>query len=209
MKLDRVKYRDGRPYVETHPKSRKSPMRTFGAIRSCQICGDPFFATSHNIKRGNGRFCTHSCARSVRLGSLSPGWKGGRTTNGANGYILIFTPSHPFHTQEGYVLEHRLVMESLLGRYLTPSETVHHRNESPSDNRPCNLHLFATNGKHTSFHSKNRIYVTGKKHASKYRRLFNKTLRELSVELGISPQGVCYRIKKNKIQRSSPCVLSA
>ena len=58
-----------------------------------------------------------------------------------NGYILIYTPDHPLADQKGYVLEHRLVVEKRIGRYLLRSEPVHHINGIRNDNRDENLQL--------------------------------------------------------------------
>jgi hypothetical protein len=60
------------------------------------------------------------------------------------GYRLLRRPDHPRANVNGFVPEHRLVMEELLGRYLEPSETVHHRNGERADNRPENLELWVS-----------------------------------------------------------------
>lgn len=82
----------------------------------------------------------------VKKGSDSHKWKGGRTYD-ARGYVLIWT-------EEGYVKEHRLVMEKIIGRKLTPKEQVHHKNFIRDDNRRKNLQLFSDKKSHLSFHRK-------------------------------------------------------
>ena len=67
---------------------------------------------------------------------------GGSRVFQRGGYVLIHTPTHPDSYKDGYVLEHRLVMEQVLGRRLVKGETVHHKNGRRDDNRPENLELW-------------------------------------------------------------------
>ena len=84
----------------------------------------------------------------------NPVWKGGRYKR-QDGYIAILKPDHPFaDTYHGYVLEHRLVVEDYLGRYLTPSEVIHHKNGKRDDNRLENLELLQSQSYHLSNHFK-------------------------------------------------------
>jgi hypothetical protein len=84
-------------------------------------------------------------------GSNNPQWKGGSYLS--HGYRFIYDPNHPLsNRQEGYVLEHRLVMEFLIGRLLTDDEVVHHRDAVRHNNLSCNLFLFPNHSAHTGFH---------------------------------------------------------
>lgn len=62
--------------------------------------------------------------------------------------MLVRQPDHPRATRGGYVLEHIVVMESMIGRSLVKGETVHHKNGVRDDNRPENLELWVTAPRH-------------------------------------------------------------
>jgi hypothetical protein len=74
-------------------------------------------------------------------GERNTNWKGGKKkTHG--GYVEVLAPfGYPHPTKHRYVMEHRLVMERHLGRYLEAWEFVHHRNGVKNDNRVENLVL--------------------------------------------------------------------
>lgn len=73
-------------------------------------------------------------------------WKGGRIAKG--NYIYIYQPYHPNATVKGYVAEHRLVMEKMLGRFLKADETVHHKNAIKDDNKIENLEIILSGAIH-------------------------------------------------------------
>lgn len=72
-----------------------------------------------------------------------------------DGYIAVRFIDHPKSTKEGYVMEHILVMEAVLGRWLKDNECVHHINGNRADNRKENLVVMTKSG-HMSLHSKAR-----------------------------------------------------
>lgn len=83
-------------------------------------------------------------------------WKGGRCTREGD-YVYLKAEDHPNKNSQGYVAEHRLVMEEHLGRYLEPQEVVHHIDKDKQNNSIENLELFATNGEHLAHELKGQI----------------------------------------------------
>lgn len=67
-------------------------------------------------------------------------WKSGKIKN-VHGYISVKSESHPYCNNRGYVLEHRLVMEQYIGRYLRETEDVHHKDHNRSNNSIENLEI--------------------------------------------------------------------
>lgn len=104
----------------------------------------------HSVKVHRTGF---TAPRTVQLatGAAHHNWKGGTWIH-ADGYICEYAPWHPAAAgQKGYVLQHRLVMERELGRYLSSNELVHHINEDKTDNRAENLELM-NRSTHMSHH---------------------------------------------------------
>ena len=69
------------------------------------------------------------------------------------GYLLALVPNHPNARKDGYLYDHRVVMENFLGRLLLNTEVVHHINGVRDDNRIENLELM-TLASHSSLHHK-------------------------------------------------------
>lgn len=137
----------------------KIPGKRYGFryILECNECHKEFSINGAHFKEGVGKFCSYSCRQTNRMKQLTGDkhyqWKGGRNTN-PGGYIIVFSPNHPFKmaTGSGYVLEHRLVMEKHIGRYLRKDEIVHHINHIKTDNRIENL-IILNSSQHSTHHS--------------------------------------------------------
>jgi len=109
------------------------------AERRCKQCDD-LFVPKHN--HAPGLYCSHKCR-----GLAS------RKEKIAGKYIRVRVEGHPLANHQGYVAEHRLMVEQSIGRYLEPGEVVHHINGDKHDNRLENLQLM-TAAQHSSHHMK-------------------------------------------------------
>jgi hypothetical protein len=108
------------------------------------------------LRKGQKKCCSRSCSATYgnkkATGEKARAWKGGRSMN-SDGYWRVYMPIHPYACSAGYVYEHRLVMELYLGRYLLPSEVVHHINGDKTDNRLKNLQLLSNQAIHCKIHN--------------------------------------------------------
>ena len=92
------------------------------------------------------------------LGETSPHYKNGEIKD-KDGYILILKRNHP-HNRDGYVREHRLIVEKQIGRYLHRFKVCHHINKVTNDNRPHNLMAFKNQSIHRKFEAGKRTRLT-------------------------------------------------
>ena len=100
------------------------------------------------VERNVPRYGLASSRTGPRSGSgHKQQWDDGRILD-KYGYVLIFDPLHPLAQVRGYVLEHRLVQEIVLGRYLKKREVVDHIDGHPRHNWPSNLQMFGSNARH-------------------------------------------------------------
>ena len=75
-------------------------------------------------------------------------------------YKDIVIPYHPYADSMGRIALHRYVMEQKIGRYLLPTEHVHHIDKNVNNNDPSNLEIL-TNSQHVILHHSTGItYVS-------------------------------------------------
>lgn len=76
----------------------------------------------------------------------------------SKGYIVCYKPEHPYASEKGLVMEHRLIMEKEIGFIIPKSFDIHHINGVKNDNRIENLCLM-THKAHTILHNKEKRKV--------------------------------------------------
>lgn len=100
--------------------------------RACRKCGKERWVRTNGGRPLSGLCgsCSNRKTMTGLQGAETRSWKGGRSKAG-HGYMRIrLYPDdffYPMAYQNGYVLEHRLVVARALKRCLLPWETIHHK----------------------------------------------------------------------------------
>lgn len=150
-------------------------------MRTCPVCGTKFYKQPSHIGKNGIAVCSAKCWGKFvtqtglydkeknpnwgNRGINNPLWKGDIKIS-PYGYRLIKYPEHPFANCDGYVFEHRMVVESHLlttensieidgKRYLSPEYIVHHIDGNRLNNSPDNLSVMRRD-EHTKMHHKLR-----------------------------------------------------
>lgn len=110
---------------------------------TCEHCGLIYRLKPSQARFQSGRFCSKACEGLARIKRPLE-----RTHNGkparldSDGYVWIWEPDHPeAHRYKGWMAEHRIVAERIVGRLLTKADEVHHINRVKHDNRESNLEV--------------------------------------------------------------------
>ncbi len=129
---------------------------------TCHVCAKPIYRRPSQVARQNQVFCSTACRntfypnkgrKGVQLfGPDNPCWRGGSYIEPEKGYRMVRCPPEfaSMARQNGYVLDHRLVMARHLSRPLRKEEVVHHINHDLLDNQIENLKLYRDHQEHYS-----------------------------------------------------------
>jgi hypothetical protein len=111
---------------------------------TCLNCNKEFTLIKSDADYTKRKFCSRRCVSTYFKPRVNFSKK-------INGYNYVYKPDHPNTNTDGYVAEHRLVMEERVGHYISKDLHVHHINHVKDDNRIENLQLL-TRKEHEAAH---------------------------------------------------------
>jgi endogenous inhibitor of DNA gyrase (YacG/DUF329 family) len=105
---------------------------------TCAECGKVSMRAQSQTQNRDKLFCDRECKHAYMR-------KQGAEQLTSGGYVKVYVGfDYPGATKTGHIMQHRKVMQDILGRPLVDEENVHHINGVRSDNRPENLELWSS-----------------------------------------------------------------
>lgn len=139
-------------------------------VKQCLVCNKDFVTYPSKVKIGRGKYCSKECC--LKITSITPNkefmfkkgqvpwnFRGWRYCGRHKNYRQTYIPTHPNADADGYVREHRLVMEKHLGRYLLLTEEIHHIDGNGLNNEIDNLKLMKSKSEHLMLEHKLGTYA--------------------------------------------------
>lgn len=122
-----------------------------GRDHTCATCSKTFYVArwhAESPRYRGGLYCSVACKNTAMRGRAltEPGM---RYVND-DGYVMVRVGIRKFE------LEHRLIMQRVLGRELATDEHVHHINHDKTDNRALNLVVLSP-AEHAELHARERV----------------------------------------------------
>ncbi len=124
----------------------------------CQCgCGKPTKiardndASGYYLKGEPRRFIIGHNGRGVPSKNLK-----GKSYVTSKGYVMAYVPDHPRANNGGYVLEHIIISEKALGKFLPTTAQVHHFDENNANNQNNNLVICEGQKYHRLLHIRQR-----------------------------------------------------
>lgn len=120
----------------------------------CEVCDTERQVRIAKVERGLFKYCSDEC-RIIGLNRFQNRKRGSeKRYPQETDYVRVIDWSTG---KRRFIMEHRLVMEGMIGRRLRPEERVHHINGNRTDNRPENLRLYASQSEHMRVEHPERV----------------------------------------------------
>jgi hypothetical protein len=145
------------PYVWIDKQGKERRTNRYFKISSCSVCGKETLKDRSNMRDYMESICSKACVVKKRTkpdGSLKR-----KRGPFVDSHIMVKLSSHPHANRDGFIAEHRHVMEKKLGRFLDLEEQVHHINLLKADNREENLIVFSSHSEHFKSHGSLNLCV--------------------------------------------------
>lgn len=133
-----------RHYCQRYVNLNTKPITRPAVTLTCLKCGGVFAVPQR--RADVAKFCSRLCACRFN--------KSGRVVK--KGYLKILDYEHPRSDAKGYVFEHIVIAEGVLGRRIRKGEEIHHIDGNKTNNSPANLEVHPNHASHMARHVRSR-----------------------------------------------------